>query len=112
MGPNGKAAAAPGKWEVKEAKKYNADADGLAGDAPAAIAPLSAKKERKEKKDKKDKKIKEESPKKPLIQEVEEEESGAPGMSPTTNFSKTLLTSQIQMRKWPTPPQPTERPMK
>jgi nucleolar protein 58 len=25
-----------GKWEVKEARKYNADADGLAGDEPAA----------------------------------------------------------------------------
>ena len=29
----------PGKWEVKEARKYNHDADGLTGDEPAAAAP-------------------------------------------------------------------------
>jgi nucleolar protein 58 len=28
----------PGKWEVKEARKYNPDADGLAGNEPAAAA--------------------------------------------------------------------------
>ena len=39
----------PGKWEVKEARKYNPDADGLAGDEPAAAAPV-AKKDKKEKK--------------------------------------------------------------
>lgn len=38
----------PGKWEVKEARKYNPDADGLAGDEPAATAPVS-KKSKKEK---------------------------------------------------------------
>ena len=27
----------PGKWEVKEARKYNPDADGLIGDEPAAV---------------------------------------------------------------------------
>jgi nucleolar protein 58 len=45
-----------GKWEIKEARKYNKNADGLKGDEPAAAAlpePSSAKKE-----------------KKPLIQEV------------------------------------------
>ncbi|EUC44032.1 hypothetical protein COCMIDRAFT_99270 [Bipolaris oryzae ATCC 44560] len=31
------------KWEVKEARKYNPDADGLTGDEPAADAPKSAK---------------------------------------------------------------------
>lgn len=51
VGPNGKPVSAPGKWEVKEARKYNADADGLAGDEPAAITP--AKKEKKSKKEKK-----------------------------------------------------------
>ncbi|KAI9756011.1 MAG: ribose-phosphate pyrophosphokinase [Chaenotheca gracillima] len=53
----------PGKWEVKEARKYNKDADGLAGDEPAAIAlPITptpedknSKKSKKEKKAKKDK---------------------------------------------------------
>jgi len=32
----GPAGAGPGKWEVKEARKYNPDADGLAGNEPAA----------------------------------------------------------------------------
>lgn len=40
----------PGKWEVKEARKYNIDADGLTGDEPAATAAKG---------------------KKPLIEEVE-----------------------------------------
>ena len=67
VGPNGKVAT-PGKWEIKEARKYNADADGLAGDEPAAVAPKS------EKKSKKDKKTKvEEPPKKKLIEEVPED---------------------------------------
>ena len=47
IAPNG-VSHAPGKWEVKEARKYNPDADGLAGDEPAAAAPLS-KKSKKEK---------------------------------------------------------------
>ena len=34
IAPNGQAQ--PGKWEVKEARKYNADADGLSANAPAA----------------------------------------------------------------------------
>ena len=42
IAPNG-VSHAPGKWEVKEAKKYNPDADGLAGDEPAAVAPTSKK---------------------------------------------------------------------
>ncbi|PPJ54791.1 hypothetical protein CBER1_04025 [Cercospora berteroae] len=37
IGPNG-LRTAPAKWEIKEARKYNADADGLAADAPAAVA--------------------------------------------------------------------------
>ena len=38
IGPNG-VSSQPGKWEVKEARKYNPDADGLAGDEPAAVQP-------------------------------------------------------------------------
>ena len=68
VGPNGSAVAQPSKWEIKEARKYNADADGLAADAPAAIEPAPEKKSKKEKKDKKDKKEK-----KPLIEEVKED---------------------------------------
>lgn len=67
VGPNGKAVVTP-KWEVNEARKYNADADGLTGDEPAVKAfptPVSEKKSR----GKKDKKPKLEEPKK-LIEEV------------------------------------------
>ena len=42
IAPNG-ISHAPGKWEVKEARKYNPDADGLAGDEPAAAAPVLKK---------------------------------------------------------------------
>ena len=38
IAPNG-ASSQPGKWEIKEARKYNPDADGLAGDEEAAAAP-------------------------------------------------------------------------
>ena len=40
IAPNG-VSFTPGKWEVKEARKYNPDADGLAGDEPAAAEPVS-----------------------------------------------------------------------
>lgn len=73
IAPNGKPAA-PAKWEVKEARKYNADADGLAADEPAAVVPVSEKKSKKDKKEKKEKKAKVvEEVKKPLIEEVEDE---------------------------------------
>lgn len=39
IGPQGQSQ--PGKWEVKEAKKYNPDADGLAANAPAANGTTS-----------------------------------------------------------------------
>ena len=42
IAPNG-VSFTPGKWEVKEARKYNPDADGLAGDEPAAAAPVLKK---------------------------------------------------------------------
>ncbi|KAL8801080.1 MAG: hypothetical protein Q9182_004719 [Xanthomendoza sp. 2 TL-2023] len=42
IAPNG-VSMQPGKWAVKEARKYNPDADGLAGDEPAATAPVSKK---------------------------------------------------------------------
>ena len=40
IAPNG-VSFTPGKWEVKEARKYNPDADGLAGDEPAAAESAS-----------------------------------------------------------------------
>jgi nucleolar protein 58 len=63
VGPNGQAIEKPGKWELKEARKYNPDADAIAPDAPAAAAAPTPEK-KKSKKDKKEK---------VLIQEVEEE---------------------------------------
>ena len=42
IAPNG-VSFAPGKWEVKEARKYNPDADGLAGNEPAQVAPVAKK---------------------------------------------------------------------
>ncbi|CAF9914188.1 MAG: Nucleolar protein 58 [Alectoria fallacina] len=45
IAPNG-VSFTPGKWEVKEARKYNPDADGLAGDEPAAAEPVSKKSEK------------------------------------------------------------------
>ena len=38
IAPNG-VSAQPGKWELKEARKYNRDVDGLVGNEPAAAAP-------------------------------------------------------------------------
>ena len=71
IGPNGKVAT-PGKWEIKEARKYNADADGLAGDEPAADTPLKTKSEKNTIKGKleKQEKVEETVPKK-LIEEVD-----------------------------------------
>ncbi|KLU80947.1 nucleolar protein nop-58 [Magnaporthiopsis poae ATCC 64411] len=55
VGPNGNAAPASSKWDVKEARKYNADADGLAGNELVKVeAPEESKKDKK--KDKKEKK--------------------------------------------------------
>ena len=56
-----KPALAPGKWDVKEARKYNIDVDGLSGNEPAAAdttmtdapAESSNKKEKKKSKEKK-----------------------------------------------------------
>lgn len=42
IGPDG-ISVTPGKWEIKEARKYNPDADGLGGDEPAAEIPEAPK---------------------------------------------------------------------
>jgi nucleolar protein 58 len=70
VGPNGQAAAQPSKWDLKEAKKYNVDADGLVEDEPVAAETVADEpSEKKSKKDKKEKKSKKE---KTLVQEVED----------------------------------------
>lgn len=54
IAPNGVAVTEqPKKWEIKEARKYNPDADGLAGDEAPAIEEKSSKKDKKSKKSKK-----------------------------------------------------------
>lgn len=81
VGPNGQAADAPSKFDIKEARKYNIDADGLAGDETVAAEPT----EKKEKKDKKDKKSKKE---KALVEEVDEEMADA---DDTGTYSNSLV---------------------
>ncbi|KAH0536285.1 Nucleolar protein 58 [Glutinoglossum americanum] len=49
VGPSGKFGDTPGKWEVKEARKYNPDADGLVGDEPAASTIKKPKEKRRRK---------------------------------------------------------------
>jgi nucleolar protein 58 len=57
IAPNGLAAEQPKKWEIKEARKYNPDADGLAGDEAPAVetGPADASSKKDKKKDKKKK---------------------------------------------------------
>lgn len=81
--PAGKSSTTPGKWGLKETRKYNADADGLSGnESPSLpITPGLQDKgiENKKKGDKKDK-IKKKSktditePRKPLIEEVDQDD--------------------------------------
>jgi nucleolar protein 58 len=50
IGPQGqKQANQPGKWEIKEARKYNADADGVSADAAPAVNGESSKSSKKRK---------------------------------------------------------------
>nr|KMM72831.1 nucleolar protein 5A [Coccidioides posadasii RMSCC 3488] len=58
IAPNGIPIEQPKKWDIKEARKHNPDADGLTGDEPAATENVS-------KKSKKDKK---------LVEEIKDEE--------------------------------------
>lgn len=77
VGPNGQAAAAPSKFDLKEARKYNIDADGLA----------TPKNEKKDKKDKKQQL---------LIQEVEDEEMADEPTQNGTNGTGTVPGSPTQ----------------
>ncbi|KIW02678.1 uncharacterized protein PV09_06115 [Verruconis gallopava] len=80
--------AQPGKWEIKEARKYNKNADGLTGDEPAASAP--APKVKKEKKSKQ-----------PLIEEVNgaaaEDESDSDSDSEMEDAPKSNGTSDKKL---------------
>ena len=89
IGPNG-VSYQPGKWEVKEARKYNPDADGLLGDEPAAAAPTT-KKTRKSKKEK----VK-------MVEEVEDED-----MSDAQSSHKETSKSADEKMKDESPTGPT-----
>ncbi|EJT71499.1 nucleolar protein nop-58 [Gaeumannomyces tritici R3-111a-1] len=73
VGPNGNAAPAPTKWDVKEARKYNADADGLAGNELAEAETPAKESKKDKKKEKKEKK----KPKKEATPEDDGMENGA-----------------------------------
>lgn len=73
IAPNGMSVT-PGKWEVKEARKYNPDADGLAGDEPAHVTPVNKKHEKDSQGDVKMIEVVEDD-KKPEIQPSSDEES-------------------------------------
>lgn len=98
--PNGMPLGAPSKFDIKEARKYNIDADGLTGTGPDAVESevvLLPKKDKKEKKDKSDKKDKKEKKskkeKKALIEEVEDEEMADAPASNGTNGTGTVPSS-------------------
>jgi nucleolar protein 58 len=78
VNPNGIAIPQAKKWEIKEARKYNPDADGLAGDeAPAAeeqTQPLT-KDKKKDKKEKKAKKLIEEIPEPAMEEDSDNDDS-------------------------------------
>ena len=67
IAPTGDATPQPKKWEIKEARKYNPDADGLVGDEAPAVEADTKTPTKKEKKEKKKEKK--------LVEEVKEPES-------------------------------------
>ncbi|RKF82934.1 Nucleolar protein 58 [Golovinomyces cichoracearum] len=75
VNPNVQPLSTPGKWEVKEARKYNADADGLDGDEPGNMKTTSEKnsKDKLHESGKKTKKINY-GEKKPLIEEIKDDD--------------------------------------
>lgn len=77
IAPNGLVAEQPKKWEIKEARKYNPDADGLAGDEAPAVDTGHA--DASSKKDKKEKKTKDKKDKKKLIEEIPAREAASTG---------------------------------
>lgn len=79
IAPNGVAVSEqPKKWEIKEARKYNPDADGLAGDEAPAVEEKPTKKDKKDKKSKKEKKLIEEIDEKKDISMLDANEESQP----------------------------------
>jgi len=108
IGPNGIPLGAPSKWDIKEARKYNADADGLSAEATVekpliqevemADAPEeSPKKSKKDKKEKKEKKSKkEDETPKTLTKADMERLAEAAGMS-LSKFERRYERGQIKI---------------
>ncbi|GAB7358683.1 hypothetical protein MBLNU230_g3912t1 [Neophaeotheca triangularis] len=83
IGPGGqRQQAQPAKFDLKEARKYNPDADGISADAPAAVAPALTNGETK----------KSESKKRKMIEEVEEEAGAGAGVDDSDEGDGKLLT--------------------
>ncbi|TQS39079.1 hypothetical protein Golomagni_00404 [Golovinomyces magnicellulatus] len=75
VNPNAQPLSTPGKWEVKEARKYNTDADGLDGDESASMNITSEKKS-KDKRHESGKKSRKSisGEKRPLIEEIKDDD--------------------------------------
>lgn len=90
IAPNGAAVSQqPKKWEVNEARKYNPDADGLAGDEKAAAEPAS-------KKQKKDKKLIEEVKESSDSEDSGDEDVEMGDAKPVVNGSKSKEESSSE----------------
>ncbi|CAK7273424.1 Nucleolar protein 58 [Sporothrix epigloea] len=81
-----------GKWDVAEARKYNADADGLTGNEAAAAEQVAVAKT--EKKGKKEKKEKKEKKDKKAIAEVEDTKMDSDDEPATNGAGSTALTEE------------------
>lgn len=82
IGPGGqRQQAQPAKFDLKEARKYNPDADGISADAPAAAAPLTNGESKKSA-----------SKKRKMIEEVEEEAGAGAGVDDSDEGDGKLLT--------------------
>jgi nucleolar protein 58 len=105
VNPNG-IALGPSKWDVKEARKYNADVDGLAASAPKRplieevdeeMADLQVSEDKKDKKSKKDKKDKEEKKAKDKVNEQDYERLAEQAGMSYSKFIKKLEKGQIRI---------------
>ena len=88
IAPNG-VSFQPAKFDIKEARKYNHDADGLTGDEPPATES------KKSKKDKKGKKLIEEVSEEPAPQKVKVDKSN--GIKPIEKVVKIAIEEDVEL---------------
>lgn len=121
LGPNGKPLAVAQKWDIKEARKYNIDADGLAAEAPkkplieevadeemadagAEEQPDEEMKEapasKKEKKDKKEKKEKKEKEKDKKDKSKEHAEAATPAKITEEDYERLAKAAGMSVSKF------------